>query len=139
MASKKSQNGDALLPRLRELPRWAYYAIAVVSLVAALVLNYLNATRFPIIGTSAAVIVYLVITWSLAAAFERIPEGATTRILHSEIGAGIVLVLIGASAGGFAGVVWWLAAGPEMASLYQAITGGAVMGAMVILFMLGGP
>lgn len=136
MTPNKSQSEEAALPRLLELPWWAYTVIVLIALVAALVLNYLNATKFPLVGTSAAVIVYLAITWSLSAALARF--SSDSGFVQSELGGGALLVFIGVIAGSVGGAVWWLAVGPEVATLGQAIAGGAMLGGIVVGFLLGG-
>ena len=126
------------LPRLLELPWWAYAVFVLIGLVVALVLHYLNATKFPLVGTSAAVIVYLATVWSQSAALARFSRVSESRLLNSELGGGVLLVLFGVIAGGLGGSVWWLAVGPEIATLGQAIAGGAMLGGLVIGFLLGG-
>lgn len=138
MTPNRPQNKEAVLPRLLELPWWAYAVIVLIALTAALVVHYLNATKFPLIGTSVAVIVYLATTWSLAAAFARFSSDSDSWILQGELGGGVLLVLIGAIAGGGGGAIWWLSVGPEVATLGQAILGGAMLGGLVIGFLLGG-
>ena len=138
MTPNKSQDKGADLPRLLELPWWAYAAIALVAVVAALVLNYLNATKFPLVGTSAAIIVFLGTAWSLSAALARFSSNSDSSFMQSELGGGLLLVLIGGFAGSVGGSVWWLAVGPEVATLGQAIVGGAILGGLVVGFLLGG-
>lgn len=113
--------------------------IGLIALVAAFVLYYLNAAMFPLAGTAAAVIVYLAVAWSLSAAFVRFSSNSETGFMQSELGGGVLLVLIGVVAGGVGGVVWWLAIGPEVATLGQAIAAGAMLGGFAVLFLLGGP
>jgi len=138
MSPTESQSKGAALPRLLELPCWAYTVIVLIALVAALVLNYLNATKFPLVGTSAAVIVYLATTWSLSAVIARFSSHSDSGFMQSEPGGSVLLVLIGVIAGSVGGAVWWLAVGPEVATLGQAIAGGAMLGGLVVGFLLGG-
>ena len=58
--------------------------------------------------------------------------------MRSELLGGFALIVIGLIAGGLGGAVWWLAVGPEVASLGQALAGGAMIGGFVVLFLLGG-
>ena len=59
--------------------------------------------------------------------------------MRSELLGSFVLIVVGLIAGGLGGAVWWLAVGPEIASLRQALAGGAMVGGFAILFLLGGP
>ena len=138
MTSNKPQDKDTVVPGLLELPPWAYAAIGLIALVAAFVLHYLNAAKFPLIGTSAAVIVYLAMTWSLATVLARFLGDSDSGFMQSELVGSVLLVLIGVIAGGSGGAIWWLSVGPEVATLGQAIVGGAMLGGLVIGFLLGG-
>ena len=113
--------------------------IGFVALAATLVLHYLNAAKFPILGTTAAIVVYLGATWSINAALVRYCGNTESRLMRSELLGSFVLIVVGLIAGGLGGAVWWLAVGPEIASLGQALAGGAMMGGFAILFLLGGP
>ncbi len=139
MTLNKPQDQEPAPPRFLELPRWAYAVIGLIALVIALVLHYLNAAKFPLVGTAAAIIAYLTTLWWLSAAVLRFSRASSAGFIRSEIGGGVLLVLIGLIAGGVAGFVWWLTVGPEVASLGQAIAGGAMLGGVAVLFLLGGP
>ena len=138
MNSNKPERKEAVLPRLLELPWWAYVLIGLIALVATLILHYLNATKFPLVGTAAAIVVYLGTTWTLIAAITRYFEDPDTSSIRGELIGSLILVVVGAIAGGLGGAVWWLAVGPDVASLSQAVAGGALMGGLAVLFLLGG-
>jgi hypothetical protein len=138
MTPNKPQGKETAFPQLLELPWWAYAIIAVIALAVTSILHYLNAAKFPLTGTSAAVVVYLATAWSLSAALSRFSGDSDTGFMQSELGGGALLVLIGVIAGGFGGAIWWLSVGPEVATLGQAIAGGALLGGLVIGFLLGG-
>lgn len=116
MNANKSERKEAVLPRLLELPWWAYVLIGLIALVAALILYYLNATKFPLMGTTAAIAVYLRTTWSLIAAIERYFGDSDASSIRGELIGSFVLVVVSAIAGGLGGAVWWLAVGPEWVS-----------------------
>ena len=117
---------------------WAYVLIGLIALVATLILHYLNAAKFPLVGTAAAIVVYLGTTWSLIAAIERNFGDPDMSSIRGELIGSLVLVVVGAIAGGLGGAVWWLAVGLDVASLSQAVAGGAIMGGLALLFLLGG-
>ena len=77
-------------------------------------------------------------TWSSAAALARFSGDSDSRFLQSELVGGVLLVLIGVISGGSGGAIWWLSVGPNVATLGQAITGGALLGALAIGSLLGG-
>ena len=138
MNPNKLERKKAVLPRLLELPMWAYVLIGLIALVATLILHYLNAAKFPLVGTAAAIVVYLGTTWSLIAAIERNFGDPDMSSIRGELIGSLVLVVVGAIAGGLGGAVWWLAVGLDVASLSQAVAGGAIMGGLALLFLLGG-
>ena len=123
---------------MRELPWWAYALIGVAAVVAALILHYLHADRFPLVGTITAIAVYLGTFWSLIAAISRFLDGRETNSVRSEIIGNVILVAAGAAAGGVSGAVWWLATAPDAVSLLQAVAGGAMLGGLAVVFLLGG-
>lgn len=137
MNSEDPRGRNAPIPRLSELPPWALVVFALIVVVAALVLFFLNPQKIPLLGTGAALAVYLGSAWSLMAILARMGDAWESVVLN-EITMMFALVLIGFVSGGLAGAAWWVLAGAAYVSLGQAALAGGVLGALVFAFLLGG-
>lgn len=124
---------------------WAYFAAAIVVLVLASLLHYLNPVKFPIVASIPAVFVYVVIAWPLLRFFLRVvnsdarkSNGGKFREIMQELLGGAALVAIGFVAGCLGGAVWWFIAGSNTTSLMSAILAGGGLGCLPALLALGG-
>lgn len=97
--SEDPRRRNVPIPRLSELPPWAFVVSALIVVVAALVLFLLNPEKFPLLGTGAALAVYLGCAWSLMSILARMGDAWESVVLN-EITMMFALVLIGFVSGG---------------------------------------
>lgn len=137
MSGEDPRSRKASIPRISELPPWALVVLGFIAVIATLVLFFLNPEKFPLIGTGAAVALYLGSAWSLVAILARASE-VRESIVFNEITMMFALVLIGFLSGGLAGAAWWMLVGASYVTLGQAVLAGGFLGALVFAFLLGG-
>ena len=135
---KRKQPDRSVLQWLLTLPKWAYWLMGAISLVAAWVFNTVDAARFPFLGMALAVAVYLATVLSLVALGDRYTNDSESISIWGEFWGYVLFTAIGAVAGAAGGVVWWLFAEPGLVTFAEAIAKGALLGALVVIMLLSG-
>jgi hypothetical protein len=136
---------------------WIVVPIVIaLAILSALGLTYVRPNLFQFINTFPATLTYFgLFAWLILAGRTHVKEakrknsersipnsdtGASQgSFLLAEFGLFAFLTLLSATIGAFSGVVWWGAGGHITHSLLGATCVGAVIGALMVVFLLAGP